>query len=160
MWKADGHGFESHPRQPIFSLKNDCFSCVHLFDWLFMYHWHTLFRRFKSAPASTSSLTPVKPLPRAIISAESPSCMYIMYCALTHWTCCKGGSVQGTYMYTVQELWNTIFITKSTANITSVWMSHSKCGLTIIWFCDLVKGLHIWGEVSKQVLYGYVRAIC
>ena len=27
-WRADGRGFESHPRQPILSLKNDCFGRV------------------------------------------------------------------------------------------------------------------------------------
>ena len=59
----------------------------------FLYYWHTSFCRFTSAPSSTSSLiTPVLPFLAAIISAESPSCMYIMYCVLAHWTCCKGTS--------------------------------------------------------------------
>ena len=54
---------------------------------------HTWSCRFKSAPSFTSSLTtPVLPIKAAIVNAEYPSCMYIMYCVLTHWTWCKGTS--------------------------------------------------------------------
>ena len=63
-------------------------------DQLFMYImyllYHTLFCRFKSTPAFTSSLiTPVLPSLAATISTEYPSCMYIMYCVLNK-TWCKG----------------------------------------------------------------------
>ena len=112
-------------------------------DQLFMYimcllhYWHTLFCRFKSAPPSTSSLTtPVLPLRAASISAECPSCMYIMYCVLTHWTCCclnwDGLTVAQFTVYTciqysyIPELWSNIC-----NKYQWLIISHSKRGLTI-----------------------------